>query len=159
MAVKLLYGVLGLALTVVTHSGVVIWLARRRDKGRPAPGWEKTWAVVGWSQPLGFGATAIAALTLPGALLLGIYFAGIALASLVAYVAASGEAAARALRVLSGIVILAAVGVHAARWWGQAIDPMGWYVDAAAVLVALVIAVPALRRARVRTESLAAAAG
>jgi uncharacterized iron-regulated membrane protein len=31
MTMKLIYGVLGLALTVVTHSGVTIWLARRRD--------------------------------------------------------------------------------------------------------------------------------
>jgi hypothetical protein len=159
MAVKIVYAVLGLALTVVTHSGVAIWLARRRDKGRPAPGWEKTWAVVGWGQPLAFGATAVAALALPGAPLLGVYFASMALAALVAFLAPSGAAAARALRVLSALAILSAVGLHGARWWGTAIDPMGWNVDAAAVLVAIAIALPALKRARVRTESLAAAAG
>jgi uncharacterized iron-regulated membrane protein len=48
LPVKLLYGVLGLTLAIVTHSGVVIWLERRCDKGRPAPAWEKVWAVVGW---------------------------------------------------------------------------------------------------------------
>ena len=31
--VKIAYGVLGLALAVITHTGVTIWLARRRDKG------------------------------------------------------------------------------------------------------------------------------
>jgi uncharacterized iron-regulated membrane protein len=35
LPVKIIYGLLGLALTIVTHTGVTIWLARRRDKGPP----------------------------------------------------------------------------------------------------------------------------
>jgi uncharacterized iron-regulated membrane protein len=150
MAVKLLYGVLGLALTVVTHSGVVIWLARRRDKGRPAPRWEKVWAVVGWSQPLAFGTTAMAALALPGAPLLGIYLGTLAFAGLVAFLAGGGGATVRVLRILSALAFLGAVGLHGTRWWGSGIDPMAWYVDAAVVLIALVIALPALRRSPAR---------
>jgi uncharacterized iron-regulated membrane protein len=52
LPVRLLYGVLGLALCVVTSSGVTIWLARRRDKGRPVPLWERLWSAVAWGQPL-----------------------------------------------------------------------------------------------------------
>lgn len=50
--VKVAYGLLGLGLTYLTASGVTIWLARRRDKGRPAPGWERIWTASVWSQPL-----------------------------------------------------------------------------------------------------------
>ena len=41
LPVKIAYLLLGFALCAVTWSGVTIWLARRRDKGRPAPGWER----------------------------------------------------------------------------------------------------------------------
>lgn len=146
MPVKILYGVLGLALTVVTHSGVVIWLARRRDKGRPAPKWEKVWAVVGWSQPLAFATTAAAALFVAEGFLVEAYLATIAAASALAWLSSDGAATARALRILSALVIVAVVGMHAFVWWGRASDPMAWYVDAAAVLVALAIALPALKR-------------
>jgi uncharacterized iron-regulated membrane protein len=37
--VRVVYGLLGVALCVVTSSGITIWLARRRDRGRAAPGW------------------------------------------------------------------------------------------------------------------------
>ena len=61
--VKVIYGLLGLALTVVTHSGITIWLARRRDAGRPAPHWEKIWSGLAWSQPLAFATAALAIFT------------------------------------------------------------------------------------------------
>lgn len=52
LPVRLAYGLLGMALCVVTSSGVTIWLARRRDRGRPAPQWERIWAVICWGQPV-----------------------------------------------------------------------------------------------------------
>jgi uncharacterized iron-regulated membrane protein len=52
LPVRLLYGLLGLATCVVTSSGVTIWLARRRDKGRPVPRWERLWSATVWGQPL-----------------------------------------------------------------------------------------------------------
>jgi hypothetical protein len=154
--VKLLYGVLGLALTVVTHSGVVIWLARRRDKGRPAPGWEKVWAVVGWSQPLAFGATAIAALLIGERLLIPIYLATIAAAFALALLMRDGAATTRALRVLSGLALIGVVATHAYVWWGRIADPMAWWVDAVIVAAALLIALPALKRREPRAVTAAA---
>lgn len=61
--VRLGYGLLGLALCIVTSSGVTIWLARRRDRGRPAPHWERLWAAVCWGQPMVLALTAILAFT------------------------------------------------------------------------------------------------
>lgn len=63
--VRLGYGLLGLALCVVTSSGVTIWLARRRDKGRAVPLWERLWAAVIWGQPALLGLVALLALLAP----------------------------------------------------------------------------------------------
>ncbi|MGK2921683.1 MAG: PepSY-associated TM helix domain-containing protein [Methyloceanibacter sp.] len=70
MTVKIVYGLLGLALTIVTHTGVTIWLHRRREKGRPTPFWERIWAALAWSQPFALAAAALVALTASPALIL-----------------------------------------------------------------------------------------
>ena len=151
LPVKLLYGILGLALTYVTHSGVAIWIARRRDKGRPVPGWERAWAAVVWSQPIAFGTTAMAALVAGEAMLLPTYLATLAGSCVLAWLARDSAGATRLLRLAAALVLLAAAALHASKWWGQAIDPMAWYVDIAIVICALVVALPALRGAAVRT--------
>ncbi len=51
-AIRIIYGLLGLALCIVTVSGINVWLARRRDKGRAVPTIERVWAAVVWGQPL-----------------------------------------------------------------------------------------------------------
>lgn len=89
LPVRLLYGVLGLALCVVTSSGVTIWLARRRDKGRPVPLWERLWSAVAWGQPLALIIAALCTL-------------------------AAGERAAAWTWLAATIVLLVAAG--AARW-------------------------------------------
>ncbi|RFB01405.1 PepSY-associated TM helix domain-containing protein [Parvularcula marina] len=48
MWVKVLYIVFGLASTGVTVTGISIWLARRREQGRPAPQWERIWIATVW---------------------------------------------------------------------------------------------------------------
>ena len=123
---------------------MVIWFERRRDKGRPVPKWEKVWAVVGWSQPLAFGTTAIVALLYGANFLVGTYLATIAVAGALALFTSDGVATARALRMLSALAMLAAVGTHQHIWWGQITDPMAWYVDIALVFSAAVLAAPLL---------------
>nr|WP_086491298.1 PepSY-associated TM helix domain-containing protein [Novosphingobium panipatense] len=59
LPVRIAYGLLGIALCVVTSSGVTIWLARRRGRGRPAPQWERIWAAVCWGQPVILTLTAL----------------------------------------------------------------------------------------------------
>jgi hypothetical protein len=146
--VKLLYGLLGLALTIVTHSGVVIWLARRRDKGRPAPGWEKVWAAVAWSQPLAFGTTATAAFALGAdAPLVAVYLATIVIAFAFAGLAEDEIAATRALRLLAPLALVAAVATHALVWGERIADPMAWYVNVGILACAAAIALPLLRGA------------
>ncbi|GGB64307.1 PepSY-associated TM helix domain-containing protein [Blastomonas aquatica] len=60
--IKIAYALLGLGLTYLAAGGVNIWLARRRDKGRPAPGWERVWAASVWGQPVALVGAALAAL-------------------------------------------------------------------------------------------------
>ena len=63
--IKVAYAVLGLGLTYLPAGGVNIWLARRRDKGRPAPGWERVWAAIVWGQPVALACAALIALFTP----------------------------------------------------------------------------------------------
>jgi len=58
--VKLLYGVLGLALTVVAATGVNIWLARRKEKSYL----DDLWAGVVWGAPIAIGASALLSVVL-----------------------------------------------------------------------------------------------
>lgn len=150
MPVKLVYAVLGLALTIVTHSGVVIWLARRRDKGRPAPGWEKVWAAVGWGQPLAFATTAAVALTLGGDLLIETYLATMVAALAIAWIAGSGPAAVLTLRLLSALAIVGAVALHMHAWGDRATDPLAWSINLAMLACAAAIALPVVWSGTVR---------
>jgi hypothetical protein len=75
LPVRLAYGLLGIALCVVTSSGVTIWLARRRDRGRAAPQWERIWAAVCWGQPAILALTALLAWFVPSAPLPGVWLA------------------------------------------------------------------------------------
>lgn len=66
VAVRIAYGLLGLALCVVTSSGINVWLARRRDKGRAAPGWERVWMAISWGQPVALLIPALIAVAATG---------------------------------------------------------------------------------------------
>ena len=58
--VKLLYGVLGLALTVASATGINIWLAKRRSPSYL----DDLWAGVVWGAPLGIACSALASVVL-----------------------------------------------------------------------------------------------
>ncbi len=143
---KLLYGLLGLALTIVAHSGVAVWLARRRDKGRPTPYWERAWTAVVWSQPLAFGTTATAALLVGEGPLTTVYLATMAAAAGFAGLGKDARSASHLLRLLCTVTLLTTACAHVSMWWDHAIDFTAWYVDAAVLTVALTIWLPILAR-------------
>lgn len=128
VALRLVYGLLGLALCVVTSSGVTIWLARRRDKGRAVPQWERLWAAIAWGQPLALALAALAALLVAGAtqwVWLGITIALIAIAG--ARRGVDALKGAQWLRLALGVTLLATTALHLAR---GALLPSGLIVDA-----------------------------
>jgi len=116
LPVRLLYGLLGLALCIVTSSGVTIWLARRRDRGRAVPLWERLWAGVTWGQPLALALTGITGLVAPaqGGFLVWVWLAVTAGSLVIAGAAKGFDASNGAARVrhLAAISILALALVY-----------------------------------------------
>lgn len=145
LIVKIAYGLLGLALTSVAASGVAIWLARRRDKGRPAPRWERIWIGTVWSQPLAFAASALAGVGLKTgeATLLAIWGA-VTLVTVAGSLALQPKRLSRLLRRASTGLILAVVLVHLLRHGGVYADPAAWGVNLGLAVVALLIGLSTL---------------
>lgn len=128
--IKVAYGLLGAGLTAVTSSGVAIWLARRRDKGRPAPRWERVWIAAVWSQPLAFALSLVTALAAPALSPLAVWAAGTAL-GLAAAALWRPDALSCNLRVLSGALLILAVGLHLDLYAATTGDPVAWIMNAA----------------------------
>lgn len=138
--VQLAYAMLGLALTSVTSSGVAIWLARRRDKGRPAPRWERVWAATVWSQPLAYPIVAIVALVAPQAPLVVPWLAVTALA-MTSTLVWTPRAISRRLRLAAAASLVGAAMTQLAVNGGAFRDPMAWVVNAGLLATAFVLAV------------------
>ncbi|MGO4165770.1 PepSY-associated TM helix domain-containing protein [Novosphingobium sp. YAF33] len=133
LAVRLAYGLLGIALCVVTSSGVTIWLARRRDRGRPAPQWERIWAAVCWGQPVVLCLTALLARFAPEASLPAAWLAFTVLSILASALAKTvpGPRLARAWRWALTALLAILAFIH-----GAAALPQGGAVLIDAVLLA-----------------------
>lgn len=142
--VKIVYGILGLGLTYLAAGGVLIWLARRRDKGRPAPGWERIWAAVIWGQPAAMALAALAAIAIPGLSEMAVLSIW-GVASLLALAAAkfvSPQGISRGGRLVTGGSMILVALVHMITRPGG--DPMAVVVNASllavgALLVATVV--------------------
>ncbi|MEE3625174.1 PepSY-associated TM helix domain-containing protein [Nitrospirillum sp. BR 11752] len=122
LAVRLAYGVLGLALAVVSATGFSIFLARRRDRGRPLPGLERAWAGVTWGVPLAMALSAACTLV-PGLarepVYIGAFWLPVAALPLLSLLVPSGEGASRLLRrLLGGALLLLAVAHLASHGLG-----------------------------------------
>ncbi|MDX2205844.1 MAG: PepSY-associated TM helix domain-containing protein [Hyphomicrobiaceae bacterium] len=153
--VKIVYGLLGLALTVITHSGVVIWLARRRDAGRPAPLWESLWAAGAWSQPLALILSAAVSLAGYPAAILPAYAATLLVSLILATAVRSGPATTRALCAPAALAALGLVAAHVGQWRAHAFDASALAINAALLACAAAL----LLRAGSRRPRPAAQAG
>ena len=143
MLLKFVYFVLGLGLTTVTSSGVAIWLARRRAKGRPAPRWDRVWIATVWSQPFAFAAAAFVSLFASWPALAVWALATLAgLASAALWPPAS---ISRGLRLAAAALIAAVGATHLAQHRAAMVDPMAWSVDLALLATAAVLAATTLR--------------
>lgn len=139
--VKIAYGLLGLGLTYMAMNGVTIWLARRRDKGRPAPGWERVWTATVWGQPLALTGAAIVVLVVPAAtqqMALALWGV-LTLAVLAAAAFLSVDVLSRWGRSLSGLLLAALALLHALLRMGPGADPMGWVVNAVLLVMAILL--------------------
>jgi hypothetical protein len=127
---------------------VTIWLARRRDKGRPAPRWERIWPAAVWGQPLALATSAIAALQFDERTILPTYLATVLLAFVLPAIIGSAESIKRVLRTLTAAVIVAAVLVHGFVWGARVSDTLVWFVSLIALAAAVAIMAGPLMTAR-----------
>lgn len=114
-AVRIAYGLLGLALTVITAGGIGIWLARRRDAGRAAPRTEALWLGVVWAVPLSLAVAALGAFAgvPPTPVFWGLGLALCAAAPFTARIGASaGAFVSRWGKLSAGLAIAAVAVVH-----------------------------------------------
>lgn len=142
--VKIGYILLGAGVTVVTASGVAIWLARRRDKGRPAPGWERIWSAFCWSQPPGYAVTALVALIAPTAPLVPVWLVTTALALATAAIWTPQQISWR-LRLAGAALIAAVPAVHIALHGATIADPVAWVINVIIAGCAVLLGVSLLR--------------
>lgn len=152
MTVKFVYAALGLALTVITQSGVVIWLARKREKGLPVPHWERAWAALTWSQPLAFGTTALVALR-PGGegYLLLTYLLTMVAAGVIAWALPTADAVTRSVRLAAATSLLLVPALHLMLWNGRITDVAAcWLINAMFIAASVVIFITTLPHARVQ---------
>lgn len=141
--VKIAYFLLGLGLTAVTASGVAIWLARRRDKGRPAPRWERLWVAFAWSQPLAYAFSALVSLLSPTPAPVVVWgLATLAACASAAFGTPAGVS--KALRqITAGLLALVCVA-HGVLQASAMADPIGWGIDAALLATALLLTLTTL---------------
>jgi uncharacterized iron-regulated membrane protein len=151
--VKVVYGLLGIAITIVTHSGITIWLARRREQGRPAPHWEKVWTALAWSQPLALALVGLVIFAGAEAYAIAAYL-GITVASILASQSANEAiTVSRVLRVLSGFAIVAMVILHGLNLHDRMNDPMAMWASGTFIAIALLLAGSAMRPSQVRKNA------
>lgn len=157
--VKIIYFALGLALTYLAASGVNIWLARRRDKGRPAPRWERAWAATVWGQPAGMAAAAVAGLAaINTPVAIGAWLI-VSLLFLLAAIRLSPPSLSRIGRLATGALTLLAVAVHLSLRGGlAAADPMAWIVNLVLVAGGVLLLIPRLGARKSPSEPATAAA-
>lgn len=153
LTIKLVYAALGLALTVITQSGVVIWLARKREKGAAVPHWERAWAALTWSQPLAFGTTALVALS-PGGegYLLATYLLTLTATALIAWALPSAASVTRIVRIAAAVALLLVPFLHLAIWNGRITDIAAcWLINALFMAASVAILVSTRPSAAART--------
>jgi Uncharacterized iron-regulated membrane protein len=134
-AIKITYTLLGLGLTYLAAGGVNIWLARRRDKGRPAPGWERVWTATVWGQPVALAGAALAALFTPLVAPLIWTWGAVSVAALGAAALFPPAVLSRIGRAGTGALLIAIAAVH--LFFMGTDDGMALIVDGAVILIGL----------------------
>jgi uncharacterized iron-regulated membrane protein len=123
LAMKLAYFVFGIALTVVSATGVSIWLMKRRRRGLGLPRLEQMWAAVVWGSPLLLGLAFCGKLVgAREATMTAFFWAGLALALVASACTNIGAATlGRALRiVLAATLLLIGIGHASLAEWSRA---------------------------------------
>lgn len=132
--VKVLYGLLGLALTVVSVSGINMWLKKRGKRDAI----NNLWLGLVWGSPV---ALALAGIAQIGLQLSAIPVFWLSVAATMAY-ARVRDAPMRVRSQLIGLSVLTLLGlvvVHLLRFWPSALEPISLLVNTSLVGIALLL--------------------
>lgn len=135
LPVKAAYGILGLALTVVSVTGINIWLARRRTRD-----WlNDAWSGCVWGAPAAFGLTAMTQIVfgLPST---GLFWAVILAAVMFCLWLRDAARGAQMLQRSTAVVLGLLLVTYAVRFGEDALAPAALGVNGVLALVALVFA-------------------
>ncbi len=155
--VKFAYGVLGILACVMIASGFNIWLLKRRQRGRAAPALERAWAATIWGTPAAMALVMLLASSGIASIgwLVGVFWT--TLVSAIAFsVLAKRFPAAFAFRGVSGVMLIVALLVHAARNASAFDSPAAWGVSVSLSLVAAWLLRDSFRRRRQIAQTLVA---
>ncbi len=136
--VKLLYGVMGLALTVICTSGIRIWLQKRPHRSAI----DDLWTAWVWGTPLALALAAAAGMI--GLSPLGAFLIGLALSAAVSLRLADTRRSSLFLRRMLGGILIGVIALHAARF-GLAMNRAALGFDVVLLCAALMIAAGASR--------------
>lgn len=133
LPIRLIYVLLGAAVTVVSATGMSIWLVKRRQRGRPGPRLEAMWSAIVWGTPvIALAAYVQRTLFGPEAPMVALFWIGLALLSGIAIVVQRAQMWERGLRAVLGIMMTVIGVVHAATMNGGAAGPL--MIDLALVM-------------------------
>jgi uncharacterized iron-regulated membrane protein len=140
VALKCIYALLGMGLTLIVATGGNVWLARRREQGRSAPRLERLWVALIWGQPLVM--VTVALLTLLGPVpTVPSYWILTALCWCAALAMPVTSTTTAAFRIALGVAASSTLALHAAL--RSTNSPTILMID----IVAMVIIVTAMGRA------------
>lgn len=149
--IKAAYVILGFALTFITSSGVAIWIARRKAKGKPVPGWEKAWIAAVWGQPVAYAGVALGALAGVPVSDLAVYLL-VCLAAFVPAFFISALLLSRILRIASAVGVTLVVLVHVGRHGPFPLDPAAIWMNGLLLVTAGILAATVMRPGEARAH-------
>lgn len=147
LPLKLIYVVLGTGLTLIVATGGTIWLARRREQGRPAPRLERAWPAVLWGQPIAILLAALASFAeVPAS---PVYWSATILQLFAAQFVKTSERIGAIGRDVAMLLALSVGSTHLVTRWPT--DPIAWMIDL--TLIAITITLLFRRRTRVEVQA------
>ncbi len=145
--VRIVYGLLGLALTVCCVTGVNIWFRSAVAKGRAVAGMDRLWRSAVWGVPIALGVAALASFVYSGPLA-KIFYASMAITLLLGLARIEVDSYDRMLRaVLAAILVVVAATVTLLRGYALTGQNIGVGVALLAAAAVLTWSIPATRSA------------
>ncbi|MGB3626476.1 MAG: PepSY-associated TM helix domain-containing protein [Henriciella sp.] len=131
LPVKLAYFVFGIALCIIIAAGMNIYFLKRREAGRPMPGFEAAWSALVWGTPALLTLALLAALVgLPAVFLGWLFWAGLVAASAACAVRGNAIQSGALMRIILAVALSLSVIIHAARFIPSYTNPYIWITSA-----------------------------